>query len=114
ATVDGMVGTVKVPWHNGQRMSWPAYCSGTVSFFWQFGQSSSMEIGPVWQLTRATRNSYGDYPSVSAPSDDLTREESCRISESLALPPVCADCAVCAFTICGGFGTHTEGNPLDQ
>jgi hypothetical protein len=26
-------GTVKVPAHSGHFMSWPAYCSGTVSIF---------------------------------------------------------------------------------
>ena len=40
----GSDGVVKVPLHNGHFISWPAYWSGTVSFFWQFGQSSSIEF----------------------------------------------------------------------
>jgi hypothetical protein len=38
----GKAGVVKVPPHNGHFISCPAYCSGIVSFCWQFGQRSSM------------------------------------------------------------------------
>jgi hypothetical protein len=30
---EGRAGTVKVPLHSGHFISWPAYCSGTVSIF---------------------------------------------------------------------------------
>jgi hypothetical protein len=40
----GKAGTVKVPLHSGHFINWPAYCSGTVSIFWQLGHSKFMVV----------------------------------------------------------------------
>jgi hypothetical protein len=59
ATGVGNAGTVKVPEQSGQRIGWPAYCSGTVSGFWQFGHNrfisdSSYRIRIRWFVSAAS------------------------------------------------------------
>src|SRR5438067_787395 len=55
----GSAGTVNVPLHSGHFISCPAYCSGTVSIFWQFGHSRFMDGWPVSARTKG-------FPSVRA------------------------------------------------
>src|SRR5262249_39792195 len=45
--VGGIAGPVKGPLHRRERKIWAGDFSGTVSFFWKLGQSSSIGFGPV-------------------------------------------------------------------
>src|SRR5262245_6586330 len=47
AGIGGRAGTVNEPAHRGHFICCPAYCSGTCSIFWQFGQRRFMRADPV-------------------------------------------------------------------